>query len=50
MKISDWEPVAHPVPDLLDEEDCFISNVGSSVDNSLCLSKRDNLSYVDVYW
>ena len=25
-----------------------MSNVGSSVDNSLCMSEQDNLSYVDV--
>ena len=35
-------------PDLLNEEDCSISNVGSSVDNSLCMSEQDSLSYVDV--
>ena len=34
--------------DLLNEEDCSISNVGSSVDNSLCMSEQDSLSYVDV--
>ena len=33
-------------PDLLNEEDCSISNVGSSVDNSLCMSEQDSLSYV----
>ena len=35
-------------PDLLNEEDCSISIVGSSVDNSLCMSEQDSLSYVDV--
>ena len=35
-------------PDLWDEGDCSGSNVGSSVDNSLCRSEQDNLSYVDV--
>ena len=35
-------------PDLLNEEDCSISNVGSSVDNSLCMSEQDSLSYVDL--
>ena len=34
--------------DLLNEEDCYISNVGSSVDNSLCMLDQDSLSYVDV--
>ena len=33
-------------PDLLNEEDCSISNVGSSVDK--CMSEQDSLSYVDV--
>ena len=32
----------------MNEEDCSISNVGSSVDNSLCMSEQDSLSYVDV--
>ena len=31
-----------------DIEACSISNVGSSVDNSLCMSEQDSLSYVDV--
>ena len=35
-------------PDLLDEEDCSMSNVGSNVDNSLCMSEQDSLSYMDV--
>ena len=35
-------------PDLSDEEDCFISDVGSSVDCSLCNSEQDDVSYVDV--
>ena len=30
--------------DLLNEEDSSISNVGSSVDNSLCMSEQDSLS------
>ena len=34
--------------DLWDEEDCPVSNDGSIVDNSLCISIRDNLSSVDV--
>ena len=34
--------------DLLNEEDCSISNVGLSVDNSLCMSEQDSLSNVDV--
>ena len=34
--------------DLWDEEDCPVSNTGSIVDNSLCISNRDNLSSVDV--
>ena len=34
--------------DLWDEEDCPASNTGSIVDNSLCMSNQDNLSYVDV--
>ena len=32
--------------DLLNEGDCSISNVGSNVDNSLCMSEQDSLSYV----
>ena len=32
----------------MNEEDCSISNVGSSMDNSLCMSEQDSLSYVDV--
>ena len=35
-------------PELSDEEDCFVSDVGSSVDSSLCISEQDDLSYVDV--
>ena len=31
-----------------DEKDCPVSNAGSIVDNSLCVSNRDNLSSVDV--
>ena len=31
-----------------DEEDCFVSDVGSSVDSGLCISEQDDLSYVDV--
>ena len=34
--------------DLWDEEDCPVSNAGSIVDNSLCISNQDKLSYVDV--
>ena len=34
--------------DLLNEEDCSISNVGSSMDNSLCMSEQDSLSC--IYW
>ena len=34
--------------DLWDEKDCPVSNVGSIMDNSLCVSIRDNLSSVDV--
>ena len=34
--------------DLWDEEDCPVSNAGSIVDSSLCISNQDNLSYVDV--
>ena len=36
-------------PDLSDEEDCFVSDVGSSVDSSLCMSDRDDLRYADVF-
>ena len=35
-------------PELSDEEDCFGFAVGSSVDSSLCISERDDLSYADV--
>ena len=35
-------------PELSNEEDCFGSNVGSSVDSSLCISEQDNLSYANV--
>ena len=35
-------------PELSDEEDCFVSDVGLSVDSSLCISEQDDLSYVDV--
>ena len=35
-------------PELSDEEDCFGSDVGSSVDSSLCISEQDDLSYADV--
>ena len=35
-------------PDLSDEEDCCGSDVGSSVDSSLCISEKDDLSYADV--
>ena len=31
--------------ELSDEEDCFGSDVGSSVDSSLCISEQDHLSY-----
>ena len=34
--------------DLWDEEDCPVSNAGSIVHNSLCVSNQDNLSSVDV--
>ena len=34
--------------DLWDEEDCHVSNAGSIVDNSLCISNQDTLSSVDV--
>ena len=39
---------SEPWTDLLNEEDCSISNVGLSVDNSLHMSEQDSLSYVDV--
>ena len=32
----------------LSDEDCFGSDVGSSVDSSLCISEQDYLSYADV--
>ena len=35
-------------PELSEEEDCFGSDVGSSVDSSLCISEQDDLSYADV--
>ena len=35
-------------PELSDEEDCFGSDVGSSVDSSLCISEQDDLSYADI--
>ena len=35
-------------PELSDEEDWFVSNVGSSVDSSLCILERDDLRYADV--
>ena len=35
-------------PELSDEEDCFGSDVGSSVDSSLCISERVDLSYADI--
>ena len=35
-------------PELSDEEDCFVSDVGSSVDSSLCISEQDDLSYADI--
>ena len=31
-----------------DEEDCFGSDVGSSVDSSLCISEQDDFSYADI--
>ena len=34
--------------DLWDEEDCPVSNARSIVDNSLCISNQDRLSYVDL--
>ena len=34
--------------DLWDEEDCPVSNAGSIVDNSVCMSNQDDLSCVDV--
>ena len=34
--------------DLWDKEDCLVSNAGSIVDNSLCVSNRDSLGSVDV--
>ena len=34
--------------DVWDEEDCPVSNAGSIVDNSLCVSNQDTLSSVDV--
>ena len=33
---------------LSDEEDCFGSDVGSSVDSNLCISEQDDLSYTDI--
>ena len=33
---------------LSDEEDCFGSDVGSSVDSNLCISEQDDLSYADI--
>ena len=35
-------------PELSDEEDCFGSDVGSSVDSSLCISEQVDLSYADI--
>ena len=35
-------------PELSDEEDCFGSDVGSSVDSSLCIWEQDDLSYADI--
>ena len=35
-------------PELSDEEDCFVFDVGSSVDSSLCILERDDLRYADV--
>ena len=35
-------------PELSDEEDCFVSDVGSSVDSSLYMSEQDDLRYADV--
>ena len=37
-----------PLESCLNEEDCSISNVGSSVDNSLCMSEQDSVSNMDV--
>ena len=34
--------------ELSDEEDCFVSDVGSSVDSSLYMSEQEDLGYVDV--
>ena len=31
-----------------EEKDCFVSDVGSSVDSTLCISERDDLRYADV--
>ena len=31
-----------------DEEDCFGSDVGSSVDSSLCISEQDDLNHADI--
>ena len=35
-------------PELSDVADCFVSDVGSSVDSSLCILERDDLRYADV--
>ena len=35
-------------PELSDEEDCFLSDVGSSVDSSLYMSEQEELIYTDV--
>ena len=31
--------------ELSDEEDCFVSDVGSSVDSSLCMPEQEDLRY-----
>ena len=35
-------------PELSEEEDCFVSDVGSSMDSSLYMSEQDDLRYADV--
>ena len=35
-------------PELSDEEHCFGSDVGSSVDSTLCISEQDDLNYADI--
>ena len=35
-------------PELSDEEDCFVSDVGSSVDSSFCMPEKEDLRNADV--